>query len=114
RALGLLLVRFRVVVVPFSRFLRGRDGPRGRIDADRLAPIDVVLDPRGSLLPSFALTSLFGLVFGLALQLFRALRRAESRHSGCPPGRAASGGGTMRRDLAAGAARAARIYQGLS
>src|SRR5438094_9817639 len=65
---GLLLARF------------ARDGARRGGDADRLTPVDIVVDPLRRLLAPLSLASLLGLVLGLALELFGPLVRAESRH----------------------------------
>src|SRR5207245_5377069 len=65
---GLLLARF------------ARDGARRGGDADRLTPVDIVVDPLRRLLAPLSLASLLGLVLGLALELFGPLVGAESRH----------------------------------
>src|SRR2546425_9743654 len=65
---GFLLARF------------ARDGARRGGDADRLTPIDIVVDPLRRLLAPLSLASLLGLVLGLALELLGPLVGAESRH----------------------------------
>src|SRR2546428_8904718 len=57
-----------------------RNGARRGCDADRLTPVDVVVDPLCRLLAPLSLASLLGLVLGLALELLGRLVGAESRH----------------------------------
>src|SRR5439155_11953428 len=53
---------------------------RRRRDADRLAPVDVVVDAARRLLAPLLLAGLLRLVLRLALQLLGALVGAKSRH----------------------------------
>src|SRR5439155_11158933 len=71
---GLLLARF------------ARDGARRGCDADRLTPVDIVVDPLRRLLAPLSLASLLGLVLVLALELLGSLVGAESRHGRLLPG----------------------------
>src|SRR5262249_38321780 len=79
--LGVVLQR-SLTVLDLVALLAGGLPAGRRIDADGLAPVDVVvlLARRGALLP-LALAGLLGLVLRLPLQLLRPLVRAESRHA---------------------------------
>src|SRR2546425_8806068 len=71
---GFLLARF------------ARDGARRGGDADRLTPVDIVVDPLRRLLTPLSLASLLGLMLGLPLELLGPLVGAESRHGYPLPG----------------------------